>query len=358
WTDHTFVAWYSDSSYTTAFDFDTEITTDITLYAKWAEFIPITYTKMASDYGSDDSWEAWEANYSYVTVSSMIETSTGYKVNISYNIRMMTSNTSSNATEAAAAGSAYYGAFSLNFEDSDGVTVSYGTYSDVDIDEFFGDAYEDSSYIDWWRLYSDTASYSADGKSVTYTFSKEGYEDTTLTVNFNRADEFLDLSFSTFPSGIFTDPEGGTDTSWTTWNSNKNNGYVSTVQEDTFNGYKVTVTYDSSQMATNTSTDETMASTYGSATWAVSGLELDSTDGVTVTVGSTNNALTDVFDGPVTSSQSSTYQGMYWIWWILNSAEDQGSTTYDRNGRTTTLTFSKEGYPNTVVIFSFVDEAE
>ncbi len=34
-TDYTFDGWYSDSGLTTAYDFSTEVTADITLYAKW-----------------------------------------------------------------------------------------------------------------------------------------------------------------------------------------------------------------------------------------------------------------------------------------------------------------------------------
>ena len=58
-TGHTFAGWYTDQSYTTAWNFSTAITTDIILYAKWTpNSFDITY-----DYNSAQTNATVQANY-------------------------------------------------------------------------------------------------------------------------------------------------------------------------------------------------------------------------------------------------------------------------------------------------------
>ena len=51
---YTFEGWYKDAALTVAFDFETAITADITLYAKWTQKAEITYTVVS---GADGSWK-------------------------------------------------------------------------------------------------------------------------------------------------------------------------------------------------------------------------------------------------------------------------------------------------------------
>ena len=51
---YTFDGWYKDAALTVAFDFETAITADITLYAKWTQKAQISYTVVS---GADGSWK-------------------------------------------------------------------------------------------------------------------------------------------------------------------------------------------------------------------------------------------------------------------------------------------------------------
>ena len=51
---YTFEGWYKDAALTVAYDFETAITADITLYAKWTQKAQISYTVVS---GADGSWK-------------------------------------------------------------------------------------------------------------------------------------------------------------------------------------------------------------------------------------------------------------------------------------------------------------
>ena len=47
-------------------------------------------------------------------------------------------------------------------------------------------------------------------------------------------------------------------------------------------------------------------------------------------------------------------------WWLLKGGEDgnEEGKTYDRNGKSTTLTFKQAGKSDTVVVLKFVDTTD
>ena len=144
------------------------------------------------------------------------------------------------------------------------------------------------------------------------------------------------------------------DESWTTWNNNAQ--YVDVSQTTTDTGYAVTVTYDSSEMSGNESSNGSMKK-YGSAKWAVTTTDFtDGTDGITVVYNETEYSLDDFFFGGAEEVSENAYHD----WWLLKAgddASDDEAKTYDRNGKSTTLTFKQSGKDDTVVTISFVDTA-
>ena len=144
------------------------------------------------------------------------------------------------------------------------------------------------------------------------------------------------------------------DESWTTWNSNAQ--YVEVSQTTTDTGYAVTVTYDSSKMVGNMSSNDTMKK-YGSAKWAVTTTDFTGgTDGITVVYNETEYSLSEFFFGGAEEVSDNAYHD----WWLLKAGDDASDDTakaYDRNGKSTTLTFKQSGKDDTVVTISFVDTA-
>ncbi|MDR0682503.1 MAG: InlB B-repeat-containing protein [Dysgonamonadaceae bacterium] len=67
---NTFAGWYSDSELTTAYDFDTPVTADITLYAKWTPFNSI------SNPNRDNNFSAFVQNRSLVANINVAEAGT------------------------------------------------------------------------------------------------------------------------------------------------------------------------------------------------------------------------------------------------------------------------------------------
>src|SRR5690606_17043139 len=56
--DHTFVGWFADIDLTVPFDFDTAITGDLTLYAKWDYTVIVSLTATPSDRAVRLNWHA------------------------------------------------------------------------------------------------------------------------------------------------------------------------------------------------------------------------------------------------------------------------------------------------------------
>ncbi|MBQ3669953.1 MAG: InlB B-repeat-containing protein [Treponema sp.] len=163
--------------------------------------------------------------------------------------------------------------------------------------------------------------------------------------------EFISLEYAKRAGGV----ENQNDNSWSTWT--KNADKVEVTQKKTDNGYEVTVTYNSSSMAGNKSSNEDMASKYGTAIWMVTTTNFPGgADGVTVSYNGSEYPVSDFFFGGAPEVSSSAYHD----WWLLKGGEDgnEEGKNYDRNGKSTTLTFKQAGKDDTEVVLKFVDTAD
>lgn len=187
-----------------------------------------------------------------------------------------------------------------------------------------------------------------DTPATSSTTTSQSTTTTTTSQSTTTTSNFIALQYAKRANNI----DG--DESWTTWNENAQ--YVEVSQTTTDTGYAVTVTYDSSKMNGNVSSDDSMKK-YGTAKWAVTTTDFtDGADGIMVVYNETEYSLNDFFFGGAEEVSDNAYHD----WWLLKAGDDASDDTakaYDRNGKSTTLTFKQSGKDDTVVTISFVDTA-
>ena len=207
--------------------------------------------------------------------------------------------------------------------------------------------------------------YSDSGKNTAWSFGTNGTQVTGITTGstvtiYAKWNDGIKMSFDKLAKDVFSDATGDESKSWSTWNENAEK--VSVETKPTSTGYEVTVTYDSTTMTGNKSSNEEMASKYGTAIWAVTTTTFESTGGVKVNYGGTEYDLLGTngfFFGYASENATGDAQKSFHDWWILKAGDDvadgSGGKDYDRNGMTSTQVFKQENKADTEVVWKFVD---
>ena len=371
---YTFENWYSDEDLTSAFDFSSAITANTTVYAKWTV---ISYT---ITYANVENATNPNAETSYTIESETITLQAATKSGYTFAGWKKTDENGSSITSISKGSTGnvvLYAVWTINkhkviYSAGDGVTASNMPASSETDDTDFGTTVaisnttptrENYTFLSWTAtgvtLGSDATSFTMPDNDV------------TLTAQWTPLPKIA-MSFDKLAANVFTDADGDSSQSWTTWNTNATDDESSTTPKVSVTsaengefGYVVTVSYDSSRMQKNTSSNASMASTYGKATWAVTTTTFtDSADGVTVVYNDTEYGLigdSGFFFGYATSDATmAEAEKSFHDWWLLRGGVDgtADGRLYNRSGKSTTLTFKKEGYADTTVVWNFEDTAK
>jgi len=138
------------------------------------------------------------------------------------------------------------------------------------------------------------------------------------------------------------------DTTWETWNNNRDKVTVTQLETDT--GYRVVISYDSSIMERNESTNNYMKTTYGTALYGVTTIHLlNGKNDISVTEDGEN-------DNSFLSSSATEVHGTnaFHNWWIFKCSDE---TELDKNGVEREFVFTKNS-KDTKVILIYEDRNE